>query len=195
MAATEAKRQANRWPALLDAAAAKFAELGYRATTIRELAAATDMTPGAIYFHVPGKQALLLAVYEEGVQRIVDHVEQATAAVKDPWERLAAAVEAHLEAILDSSAYARVVIRILPDDVPEIAADLTRLRDRYEQRFRDLVAGLRLPKSVNPQLARLFLLGALNWTPVWFRPDGTAIDEIARAALAPLRALAQEQAS
>ena len=80
MAATEAKRQANRWPALLDAAAAKFAELGYHATTIRELAAATDMTPGAIYFHVPSKQALLLAVYEEGVQRIVDHVEQATAA-------------------------------------------------------------------------------------------------------------------
>ena len=56
--------------ALLDAAATKFAEQGYHATTIRELAAATAMTPGAIYFHVPNKQSLLLAVYEEGVQRI-----------------------------------------------------------------------------------------------------------------------------
>ena len=89
MAATEAKRQASRWPALLDAAAARFAEQGYHATTIRELAAATDMTPGAIYFHVLNKQALLLAVYQEGVQRIVDHVERATDRSRDPWERLA----------------------------------------------------------------------------------------------------------
>ena len=79
MAATEAKRQANRWPALLDAAAAKFAEQGYRATTVRDLAAATAMTPGAIYFHVPNKQALLLAVYEEGVAAHRRRVEKAVA--------------------------------------------------------------------------------------------------------------------
>lgn len=187
MAATEAKRQANRWPALLDAAAAKFAEQGYRATTIRELAAATEMTPGAIYFHVSNKQALLLAVYEEGVQRILDRVEAAAARGATAWERLGAAVEAHLEAILDATAYARVVIRILPDDVPEIAADLVRLRDRYEERFRALFAEVRLPEGVDPGLARLFLLGALNWTPVWHRPDGAPIREIARQLLAPLR--------
>ena len=188
MAATEAKRQANRWPALLDAAAAKFAEQGYHATTIRELAAATEMTPGAIYFHVPNKQALLLAVYEEGVQRIVDHVEKAAAGGETAWDRLTAAVEAHLEAILDESAYARVVIRILPDDVPEIAADLTRLRDLYEGRFRALFAEVKLPEGVAPGLARLFLLGALNWMPVWYRPGRTPICEIARQLLAPLRA-------
>ena len=84
MAATEAKRQANRWPALLDAAAAKFAECGYRATTVRDLAAATAMTPGALYFHVSSKQALLLAVYEEGVERIVAQVEAATEGAYDP---------------------------------------------------------------------------------------------------------------
>ena len=40
-----------------------------------------------------------------------------------------------------------------------------------------------------PGLARLFVLGALNWTPVWHRPGGgTPIAEIARQLLAPLRA-------
>lgn len=188
MAATEAKRQANRWPALLDAAAAKFADQGYRATTMRELAAATAMTPGAIYFHVPNKQALLLAVYEEGVQRILDRVEAAVAPCATPWSRLAAAVEAHLEAILDASAYARVVIRILPDDAPEIAEALKRLRDRYEERFRALFAEVNLPPGLDRGLARLSLLGALNWTPVWRRPGGAPIAEIARQMLAPLRA-------
>jgi TetR/AcrR family transcriptional regulator, cholesterol catabolism regulator len=188
LAATEAKRQANRWPALLDAAATKFAEQGYHATTIRELAAATAMTPGAIYFHVPNKQALLLAVYEEGVQRILDRVEKAVAGVGTPWDRLIAAVVGHLEAILDASAYARVVIRILPDDAPEIADELKRQRDRYEERFRALFAQVKLPEDVEPGLARLFLLGAINWTPVWHRPNRTPIAEIARQLLAPLRA-------
>jgi TetR/AcrR family transcriptional regulator, cholesterol catabolism regulator len=188
LAATAAKRQANRWPALLDAAAAKFAAQGYHATTIRELATATEMTPGAIYFHVPNKQALLLAVYEEGVQRILDCVETAATGHGTAWSRLTAVVEAHLEAILDASAYARVVIRILPGDVPEIAADLTRLRDRYEERFRALFAEVTLPEGVAPGLARLFLLGALNWTPVWHRPGRAPIREIARQLLAPLRA-------
>ena len=187
MAATLAKKQSNRWSALLNAAAAKFAERGYHATTIRELALATAMTPGAIYFHVPHKQALLLAVYEEGVQRIVNRIEAATAGLTEPWARLEAAAEAHLESILDASAYARVVIRILPNDVPEIAADLTKLRDRYEQRFRALFAELKLENS-DPNLVRLILLGALNWAPVWYRPGGASIRSIARQALAPLRA-------
>jgi TetR/AcrR family transcriptional regulator, cholesterol catabolism regulator len=189
LAATEAKRQANRWPALLDAAATKFAEQGYHATTIRDLAATTLMTPGAIYFHVPNKQTLLLAVYEEGVQRIVDRVDRAVAAGGETaWSRLAAGVEAHLEAILDVSAFSRVVIRILPDDVPEVSAALTRLRDRYEERFRALFSEVKLPEGMEPGLARLFLLGSLNWTPVWHRRGRTSISEIARQMVAPLRA-------
>jgi len=191
VAATEAKRQSNRWQALLDSAATKFAEQGYHATTIRELAAATAMTPGAIYFHVPNKQALLLAVYEEGVQRILDRIEGAVLERMAAWDRLESAVAAHLESILDASAYARVIIRILPGDVPEISPELKKLRDRYEARFRALFAEIDLPADRDPKLARLFVLGAINWTPVWYRPRGLSIPELARELLAPLRALAE----
>lgn len=190
LAATNAKRQSSRWPALLDIAAARFAERGYHATTIRELAAATAMTPGAIYFHVATKQALLVAVYEEGVQRIIERVDRAVAGETQPWKRLEKAVLSHLEAILDASAYARVVIRILPNDVPEISSELKVLRDRYEERFRLLFADLSLPPVRDADLARLFLLGAMNWTPVWYRADGDrGLAAIAQELLAPLRTM------
>lgn len=187
--ATNAKRLSNRGPALLDAAALQFAELGYRATTIRELAAATAMTPGAIYFHVVSKQALLLAVYEEGVQRILNRLDAAIVGEANPWVCLEEAVCAHLECILDASAYARVVIRILPSDVPDLAAELTALRDRYEARFRKLIAALQLPKECDAKLIRLFLLGAINWTPVWYTKGGKTPRAIARELIAPLRAI------
>jgi TetR/AcrR family transcriptional regulator, cholesterol catabolism regulator len=196
LAATNAKRQANRWPALLDAAAARFAEQGYHATTIRELATATAMTPGAVYFHVPTKHALLLAVYEEGVQRILDRLDSAVAGELRPWERLEKATLSHLEAILDASAYARVVIRILPTDVPEVSGELRKLRERYEARFRSFFAELSLSHGRDVSLARLFLLGAMNWTPVWYREGGRQdLASIAREILAPLRALLDEDQS
>ncbi len=192
MAATLAKRQANRLPALLDAAAARFAEHGYHATTIRELAAAVDMTPGAIYFHVPTKQHLLIAVYREGVRRILERLDLAMAGIENPVKRLEAAIRAHLESILDASAYARVVIRVLPDDVPEAARELKALRERYESRFRTLFAALPLPAGRDRKLARLFLMGALNWAPVWYRGTGDDLRPLVRAGLAML-SLAEDE--
>jgi len=188
--ATSAKRQPSRWPALLDAAAAQFAERGYHATSMRDLAAASAMTAGAIYFHVPSKQALLLAVYEEGVQRLLDRVEAAAAKERDPWTRLEKAVAAHLESILDASAYARVLIRILPTDAPEIAAELRQLRDRYEARLTRYFSAVALPRERDASIARLALLGAMNWTPVWYKEGGAPAAAIARELVAPLRALA-----
>ncbi|MBR1203000.1 MULTISPECIES: TetR/AcrR family transcriptional regulator [unclassified Bradyrhizobium] len=178
MAATLAKHQANRWPALLEAAAALFAERGYHATTIRDVAEAAGVTPGALYFHVPTKQALLVAVYTEGVDRIVRHVDTLVDKETEPALRFRRAIEAHLESILDASAFARVIVRVLPDDVAEAAAELRAQRDRYETRFRSLIAALGLPSGRSPALLRMLLLGALNATPIWYRRPRGGLDAI-----------------
>jgi len=172
------KRQPSRWPVLLDAAAAFFAERGYHATTMRDIAQAASVTPGAVYFHVPTKHALLLAVYQEGVDRIIRHLDAALGEESDPGKRFRGAIRAHLESILDESAYARVIIRVLPEDVPEAAEELKRQRERYEARFRALVGDLRLPAGRNPKLMRLLLIGALNWTPVWYRGALGGLDPV-----------------
>ena len=94
------------------------------------------------------------------------------------------------ESILDASAYARVVIRILPGDAPEIAAELKELRDRYEARLSRCFSAIPLPRERDATIARLALLGAMNWTPVWYHQGGKSVQAIARELLAPLRALA-----
>lgn len=184
MAATIAKRQANRLPALLDAAAAHFAERGYHATTMRDIAQEAGVTPGAVYFHVPTKQALLLAVYAEGVDRIIGRFEKALEGQLDPNIRLRRAIMAHLEAILDASAYARVIVRVLPEDIPEATNELKLQRERYESRLRSLLAEVDLPAGRDPKLARLMLIGALNWTPVWYRKSAGSLDDIVNEYLA-----------
>lgn len=166
---------------ILAVAAEWFGTHGYAATSIRDIARDVAVTVGAIYVHFPSKDRLLVAVYEEGVRRIGDAVDAAVAAnAAGPWERLEAAARAHLVALLDNAGFARVIVRVIPTDVPEAARDLRRLRHGYEARFREAIEALDVAPGIDRTLLRLQLLGALNATQTWYkrgagRADANAI--------------------
>lgn len=146
---------------------------------MRDIAKKCGMLPGSIYYHYPNKEALLVGVYEEGVRRLSERVQGEIAKATDPWERLELMLAAHVEMIVEPTAYASVIIRILPDDVPAARDDLVRLRDKYEVYVRDLVGALPLPEGLDRSLLRLFLIGAVNHIPVWHRPGGEGPRQIA----------------
>lgn len=180
-------RADSRLPQLLEHAAALFARRGFDGASVRDIVGPVGMLPGSLYAHFANKEQLLLAVYEEGVRRIQAAVLAAVAAETDPWARLEAACRAHLDALLKKSAYAQVVIRVRPDEVPGVRAQLVALRDGYEQLFRDLIARLPLPAGSDRRALRLLLLGALNWSPEWYRPGGDSPRRIAGGFLRLLR--------
>jgi len=170
----------TRWR-ILTAAAERFADQGYAATSIRDMARDVGVTVGAIYVHFPSKDRLLVAVSEEGIGRIGRAVDAAVADVDDAWERLAAAMRAHLEVLLSNAAFARVIVRVTPAEVPDAARDLRQLRDGYEDRFRRLIDALDVAPGTDRTLLRLMLLGALNHTQTWHRRGGGRADAAALA--------------
>jgi AcrR family transcriptional regulator len=171
-AAAKTARADSRLPQLLEHAAALFAQRGFEGSSVRDIVGPVGMLPGSLYAHFANKEELLLAVYEEGVRRIDQAVRAAIATETGPWERLEAACRAHLDVLLKKSAYAQVVIRVRPDEAPGVRARLVALRDGYEQTFRELVAALPLAPGTDRRALRLLLLGALNWSPEWYRPGG-----------------------
>lgn len=158
---------------ILAEAAEWFANHGYAATSMRDIAGAVGLTPGALYVHFPSKGQLLLAVYAEGVARIGDAVDKAVAsrAGGTAWDRVEAAAEAHLAILLGRAGFARVIVRVTPGDVPEVEAGLRSLRDAYEARFVALFAALDLEPHTDVRLLRLMLLGALNATQTWAKSE------------------------
>ncbi|MEM6744992.1 MAG: TetR/AcrR family transcriptional regulator [Pseudomonadota bacterium] len=185
-------RANNRLDQLLDSAAELFATKGYPATTMRDIAAASGMLPGSIYYHHPNKEALLVAVYEEGVRRLSERVAQAIAQQTDPWDRLEAMLATHIAMITEPSAYARVIIRNLPDDIPTAKAQLIALRREYEAILRRVVDDLPLAPDVDRSLLRLFLIGAGNHVPVWRREGGATAPRIANQLVRLARGAAAE---
>lgn len=180
-------RADNRLRLVLDAAARLFREKGYASTSMRDIAAASGMLPGSLYYHFPSKEALLVAVYGEGVGHITAAVEAALARRDEPWERLERACTAHLEALLSGSDYAQVVVRVRPDDVPEVAGELTALRDGYERTFAQAILSLPLPRPTDRRALKLLLLGALNWSQTWYRPGRDSPAVVARRFLRLVR--------
>jgi len=188
LAATPARRGSSRLPRLLDEAARAFAQRGFAAASVRDIVGPVGMLPGSLYCHFATKEALLAAVYKEGVERIGAAVDDAVRPFTDPWQRLEAACVAHLASLLDQTDYSQVVIRVRPSDAPAAEAELIALRDSYEKRFARLVAALPLARPTDRTMLRLMLVGALNWSQTWYRTGGGATPErIARRFVAVLK--------
>ncbi len=191
----------NRQTDLLAAAARVFREKGYAQASMRDIAAASGMIAGSIYYHYAAKSDLMLAVYTEGVRRVTEAVDRAAAAPGDPWTRLERAVRAHLEVMLGNpdefGPYASVFVHVQPQDFPVECRDrMIDLRNGYELRFRHLIAELPLRRGTDRSLLRLHLVGALNHVPIWYRPGGRkSLAAIARGLTRQLRVALDREAT
>ena len=154
---------------------------------MRDIAGPSGLLAGSIYHHFRSKNDLIQAVYRAGVAEIADAVDRALMDVHEPWPRVEAASAAHLEVLLADSAHAAVMTADVRRLEPRLRRKLVGLRDGYERRFVELVADLPLPPGTDRSLWRLQLLGALNWTPTWYRPRGKPPAAIARVLVAALR--------
>jgi AcrR family transcriptional regulator len=177
---------------LMAVSARLFARGGFDATSMRDIAGEAGMLAGSMYYHFASKNDLIAAVYERGVAEIGSAVDSALGELQEPWARLEAACAAHLEALLADRAHAAVMTADLGRLDARLRRRLVRMRDGYEVRFVELVAALPLAPGTDRTLWRLQLLGALNWTPTWYRPGKKSPAALARAVVAALRPSARE---
>jgi AcrR family transcriptional regulator len=113
--------------ALLDAAAEAFAQDGFTATSITQIASAARVTKGAIYHHFPDKHALFAAVldqYNEAAQQqVYDAIGKHPT---DPWQAALASLQATLDVCMDP-----VAARLIYIEGP-IGLGWSRWRDSEE---------------------------------------------------------------
>jgi AcrR family transcriptional regulator len=174
LASPRSRRRDRRRDAILRAAARLFRERGFADTGMRDIAAAADLSAANLYHYFDGKNALLFYCQDRALDRMLASVESARRTSRSANDRLRAVFSAHLQTLLDEieGASAHLQIDALP---PAMRAAIVRKRDRYEQALRRIIvegiAGGELV-DMDPAIAARAMLGALNWTVTWFRPEG-----------------------
>ncbi|MGP0050630.1 MAG: TetR/AcrR family transcriptional regulator [Solirubrobacteraceae bacterium] len=148
--------------AVLGAAAVRFAEQGFSATTIDEIARAARVSKGAVYYHFADKPALFQAVLRDHQQRVLDEVTGAAERRRDPWLRLDAALAAYVEALV-ADPHLRALLAQAPGALGhersrEIEDELTRPALLSELQAAAATGRLRRPPS--ELLARVLLSAA-----------------------------------
>src|SRR5690349_21522578 len=97
------RRGPDRRLKIIAAASELFARKGFEGTSIREIAAASGVLSGSLYYHFPSKEDLLFTVHQESLTAMRREVETALADVTEPWARLEEAIVAHCRILLGGS--------------------------------------------------------------------------------------------
>lgn len=171
---------------ILDHAARLFRARGYASTSLRDIATATGMKAGSIYYHFDSKEALAETVMVQGIALVEERVRSAIAAVPegtDPLVVIKAAMTAHMQALHESGDYASANIRCyshVPDDMKK---RLRKVRATYDDLWGDLIEAAaragRLAPGIDTRALRYALIGMMNWTLEWRRPADDSPDALA----------------
>jgi len=155
-------------------AARLFREKGFDRTTVRELAAATGMQSGSLFYFFTSKEEILLAVIDHGMKLLHAAVAEARAGAT-PEAGFRAMLLRHLEGILDRGAdHMNVMLYETRSFQVATAEEVRQFRRDYdklwEDQIEDLVRAGRWRETRDTRMARMALQGALNWSVQWFRP-------------------------
>ena len=130
------ERSRTRRQRVLDAALEVFTSHGYSDSAIDEIARASDTSKGGLYFHFPSKQALFLALLDEGSGALLTRVEAAMAAQTDPLDR----GDAALREVLHAFEGHHLLARLLLVDALGAGKEFTVKLDELHASFAALIA-------------------------------------------------------
>jgi AcrR family transcriptional regulator len=159
---------------ILDAASRVFRRRGLQSTGMRDIAAELEMAVGNLYYYFKDKEELLAFVQENTLEGLLALAAQVRKSRFPADTRLRLLIEGHVVLLNEEipGSLAHLEVEALREPWRRKIQDQ---RDEYERTFREILeegmaAGVF--RQTDPKVSALAILGAVNWTVKWFRPDG-----------------------
>ena len=164
---------------ILDAAAKVFREKGYAGTRLADVAEASGIQTGSMYYYFKSREHLVVEMLLIAWKRTDDLARlsvDALPADATGLDRFTTAVTAHLLSVLRNTMYTSALVRIL-GQIPDSVRDQTVGHQRaYLEYLRGLleqaIASGEIRAAIDPSVTTMLLTGALNWAVEWYRPGG-----------------------
>jgi AcrR family transcriptional regulator len=157
-------------------AAMLFAERGYDGTSMGDLTAATGLAAGGLYHYIEGKDDLLIAICDELLEPLLARAREIVATEAPPVTQLRELVEAWVGHVVEHRHHMLVFTQ--ERQAIERQQRWRRVRSQrkaFEKILDDVLARGEADGSMtfaDRRLSLLALLGMVNYTPQWVRPNG-----------------------
>ncbi len=143
------RRTREQWRRVLDAGVRLLEEGGYEAFTIAALCSSAGVPPRALYARAATKDALFLAVYEHGMERVLASEE--VFADAEQWERddrrrVEKAVRSLVRVFEDNAAFLRAVV-LISGAHPEVR----RRGEAYRAAIGRVFSSVLVPAGASPR--------------------------------------------
>lgn len=163
---------------ILDAAASIFAERGFDGTSTSAIASKCGVSKALLYHYFTSKEEILFEMLVAHCQFLVA---SAQAALKDSDTadvQLASVVGELISLYMSSQDKHIALMNNLKSLSPEQQKEIKKLERTLVQIIKGIVARLRpeLSEPLQTSLA-MYLMGAINWTYTWFKPEGPVSSE------------------
>lgn len=172
---------------LLKEAAKLFRDKGFERTTVRELAKEVGIQSGSLFHHYSSKQEILRNVVEQTILLNTELMKLSLSLNARCEDKLQALILCELQSILiDTGNEMSVLVYEWRGLNDKNQAQILALRDNYEQLWLDILnqaydEGI---ISVQPNILRRLLTGAISWSLNWYNPKGDlSLEELAQMTL------------
>jgi AcrR family transcriptional regulator len=159
-----------------DVAFAIFAERGFDAASMEDVARAAGITKASIYHHVPSKEALLARGLDRALAALFGVLDEPAARNGSARERLATIVRRVAEITMSMRAEVSVLFRVRGNSTTE--RDAMERRRTFDARIADLVreaqAAGEIRADIEAGLIVRLIFGMSNSVVEWYRPGGRA---------------------
>ncbi len=173
---------------ILEAAAKLFRHQGYVATTLRQIAESAGIQAGSVYYHFRSKDEILLEILDTGIDEVQKSVADRLSALPSTAssrQRIAAGVEGHLVGLLQHGDFTSASIRNYGQLPPHLKRPNQARRKAYGKFWDGLLVQAASSGEIRPgidlHIARLVVLGAVNWTVEWYDPKQGSVQKVAKA--------------
>ena len=156
---------------LLDVARERFAEKGFHATSMDEIAESAGVTKPVLYQHFPSKRALYVELLEDTGRRLITTLAEATASAQTGRERVDFAFTAYFDFAIANRPSFRILLGTALRAEPEFVRVVEELLDAVAQTVSPLID---IPMSREHQLVLASaLVGMAESVTRWTLQEGT----------------------
>ena len=162
----------ERQQLLLNSAVKVFADKGFHATSMREIARESGMSLAGIYHYVTGKTELLFLIQDRCFSQVIAGARSAVSGEVLPPDRLRAFIRHHVVFFTAHMAEMKVLSHEEDELSGTMRAQIRRQKRDYVSLLIELLEQV-TPAGVNRQVAAYALFGMMNWIYTWYKPSGT----------------------